>query len=476
MKYPSDSNHFQRKYAPKPDLKEARKKKREEYNATSATVKAREVAAEEYPRINKQFYAEIAAEMEAIAKKAELSDDPNVTGPTIQDEILAMSKKGNELYVKNWKGYKKGALEKPFPANRLTHEITHVSARIPHSIQGEMTGLAFEGGLGFGLALRQLNDEGIKKFQEGARADYDHYVTEQEKTEDFPNAMDHDFFHEEHPKKHYEENPAKHASKRDWAIHLAEGMYLREKMDRIVIEALPNTPKGETPRQRYARLKKFSDDYSQRDHQPDYNYSTNEKLHASKQLDFKEDFTMLDDQNEVMFQCMHVPNAVVHLSEEERRAIKAVALGIAEPKDTPYPQRMNAIKEALVHVGMFFDQKEYAAQPEIREAVEAEETKFIQKNQHASVEAVLSGDDLDIKYLPARQAARRGEEKESPDDYAAWKKFQKSRDAIKLSGPSEQGARQGTQKKSPENHASWKKFTAELETEKAQQNAEERGF
>lgn len=278
--------------------------------------------------VNKEYYNAIAAKMAAMRN------------PTVRDEIEAMCAQGNTLYVKNWKGFKEGSHEPQFKPNRHTHEIAHLCARIPHSMQGEVMGLAFEAGLAFGLDLRQLSAEGLAIYAKGAKEGAEIYTAS------------------DGPK--YQKEEVKPLSKRDWAIYTAAGMYLREKMDCFIREQML--------RHSYQEQQEWCEKYTKRDQLP---------LHRAKQtLAFPDDFHLFDEENPTMNACMKAPNALIHLSPKEWREIEAVALGMAEPEQTAYPNRLAAVKEALVHVGMFFDRPKFP---------EAHEAETIRKNQHARI-------------------------------------------------------------------------------------------
>jgi hypothetical protein len=279
--------------------------------------------------VNKEYYDAIDATM--ASKK----------NPTVTDEIHAMSKQGNKPYVDALGGYLPEGEEEEFPLAHLSHDITHLSARIPHSWQGELMGLAFEGGLAFGLAVRQLDAASIEIYKRGAEDGI---------------AM-------------YQEASAKHEarkpdvpSKRSWGIYLAAGMYLREKMDCYLAEGMENRS--------YEEKLQWCNAYSSKDHIPPYR--------APRVLNIEKDFVKLDEENDEMYRCGNAPNALIHLSPKEWREIEAVALGMAEPEQTAYPKRLAAVKEALVHVGMFFDRPKFA---------EEHEAEMVRKNQHARIRA-----------------------------------------------------------------------------------------
>ena len=136
----------------------------------------------------------------------------------------------------------------------------------------------------------------------------------------------------------YQSFPAARASARNNAMYFAAGMYLNEKIFQY---------KTSCWKMSYAEQRAFCESYGTQDHVPRGRIFN--------------DFGGMD-------YLAPEPYALIQLSKQEWRAIEAVALGIAEPSQTPYPQQMQAIKNALVHMGMFYDQPAHAQRLERQKA------------------------------------------------------------------------------------------------------------
>ncbi len=260
--------------------------------------------------VNKEYYDDIDAKMARTWR------------PTVKDAVAYMRQMGNKTYYEHWKYLGEEGRREKFDDTHIGHEISHLAGRFAHTIQGEHFGVAFEAGLTYGIS-RSIQENASTQ----ARRDIDVNVSRCFRIAE-----------------QWQKGPAERAVKRDEAVYFAAGLYLREKMEMFLQTGMLDRP--------YREQKKFCTDYAHRNHVP---------------------LRLTNGKNggEVMDMLASAPYDLIKLSREEWRAITAVATGLAEPRDTPYPDRLSAIKQALVHVGLFHDMK-----PVFEKAAENHETNI----------------------------------------------------------------------------------------------------
>ena len=263
---------------------------------------------------NNEFYAEIDRKMDALAQ------------PTVEDALNAMLDQGNLPYLKtNWRGenershlFRRRGLKKTFTRNPLEHDIPHITGRIGHTPQQEQYVLPMMLGLSCGLDIAGLN------------VAYDppefHDFGEEVKTYfDFLKAsLMRDFISSG---LRYQRKLPDAPSKADWAIYFAAGLYLRTKIDRFKQAGMLDVS--------YEEQRTFCNAHA----------DTDEPLIPSREWDYHAD------------DILHAPYALIKLSPREWQSIVAVATGLREPTDTPYPQRLTAVKETLEYTRLQLDLK-----------------------------------------------------------------------------------------------------------------------
>lgn len=266
---------------------------------------------------NKSFYDDIDRAMAGLAE------------PTVRDATSFMRAQGNTAYVKAF-GTRR---EKPMSNNvEQLHEVSHLAARLGHCMQNEAAMIYFQVGLKHGPGFVMASSEKV-----------DDLHSKIEATEKYYRKIASGWY-ETSP------NNTSNASK---AVYFAAGMYLSEKIDRFLAAGLLDKP--------YAERQAFCRDYGDGDHVPDPMASTDKWL----------DRHFLDPEGPKWKDISDAPYALLKLTKQEWRAIEAVALNIAPPEQTKYPQRMQAIKDALIRVGLAYDRPKSIAEREERRRIES---------------------------------------------------------------------------------------------------------
>lgn len=229
--------------------------------------------------------------------------------PTIADAARVMQEMGNVGWFDADPNatYEK-VREIEFEAGSTLHEAGHIMAYAGHTPYQE----GFAGALmeGFGLAH---SDDMQEAFDSLAR------------TQGFYKRSGRNF---------YRENFDKIADKityqpRDTAINYAAGIYLYQK-----INALFNQPED---KQTYEARLAFSQDYAKHDI-----YDAAAPKTSAEEREDKDQYDAL-------------PADLLKLSRKEWRAIIAVATGLHDAKDTPYPNRLQPIQEKLTAMDIRHD-------------------------------------------------------------------------------------------------------------------------
>jgi hypothetical protein len=247
-----------------------------------------------YVPVNRDYYDRIKKTLTAIEK------------PTVQDGINAMCAQGNrDYYEHDWRGdgrrsyLKRRGIEDKFPCIPPNHEIGHLLTRAGHTPQQEFFVLAFALGLDLGQNIERYELSGeldFKKYMD----DWIQYYVGLAK-----------------PYQHVRRVPVDPPSKTDWAIYFAAGLYMHAKVDDFKAAGLLHAD--------YETQRAFCEDYAKRDSAP---------KNSGILIGEAEDIT-------------HAPYALIELSKEEWRGIIAVATGLRTPEETPYPERLSAIKKVL---------------------------------------------------------------------------------------------------------------------------------
>ncbi len=246
--------------------------------------------------------------------------------PTVGDAIKVMLDQGNYPYIKNnWRAEEEGkrgyihrkVLKKHFKPVQKKHDISHLSARIGHTPQQEQFVLPFMLGLWMGLDIQGLNDNFDFPRSHGFGPEVDSFFAYERtaKMRDYLNSVQHN----------HHKVPVDPTSQTDWAIYFAAGLYLRTKIDRFKQAGMLDAP--------YDQQRAFCD----------------AKPVTSAELYEAEDI-------------LDAPYALIKLSHKEWRAIIGIATGLREPAETPYPERMEALKETLDYVRLRQDLKPRFAQ------------------------------------------------------------------------------------------------------------------
>lgn len=254
--------------------------------------------------VNKEYYDLIDAEM---ATRPE---------PTLANAIHVMMREGNRSYMQTFPGMDTSKIEEPFAMTpSLSHEMTHIVARIGHTPQQEMVGLMFDIGFTQGTqgALRDPS----------AFRGHIVYGVESYHNTGQPYLLDKN---EEIPR----------ANARQQAIYLAAGMYLRQKIDAYNRFGLPDKT--------YALQKRFADAYAV--HEP-----TQEEYGAPSLAFLTRPPQLLHE---------HSPYALCKLDDAEWKAIIAVTTGIKTPDQTAYAERLTPIVNALNAVGYDYNVTRWA--------------------------------------------------------------------------------------------------------------------
>ena len=261
---------------------------------------------------NKHYYSEIAAEMAAMEK------------PRVIHAMEAMRRKGNKLYIRAFKEIDKDVLQKKFDPVYTLHEITHIAGNIGHTPDHEFWGMAMELGVLYGAELKDAHPTDViahKKTMEDAQTHYE---------ELWKNS-------------HAPETKYTPVSKRDMAIYTAAGMYLRQKIEAYVLNCED---------MRYNAQQQFCNDYTKHDSEPVKQHSLRADAEDRRYFD----------------RIQRAPYDLLRISKEEWRAIEGVALGMTEPRDTMYPERLAPIKEALIHADLFFDRPKFVEELKKKQA------------------------------------------------------------------------------------------------------------
>lgn len=239
-----------------------------------------------------------------------------------------------------------------FDPNYMLHDIIHYSARNGLTLQHEMLAMETDKGAVYGCRVTRMDQDQVKTFLEenDQRVAHEIYLTKRDW--------------------HADVVPV---SSKQRAVSFALGMYMRQKMEAYK-EAGMETKS-------YEEQKRFCEDYAENDQLvsevtgnkiwPQWAYDhmleaplalatlsgENPDLHAMR---IKQKRSGLKTE-----QAESVKNTL--LARGERGAITAVALGLCEPEETAYPNRLGAIKKALVHLSFFHDLKNPSSVNENRE-------------------------------------------------------------------------------------------------------------
>ncbi len=238
-------------------------------------------------RINKEYYDEIDAEMGLLEQ------------PTIGDALDAMTRKGNEPYIKEWSYIDApDAIEKPLADGSEVHDFGHLCTRLGHTPQQEQCTAVFD--IGFnGFDAHETGQ--LSSIISTAQDNYQKFYRCYYKDDSAPVV----------PK----------TSARDTAIYLAAGLYLRQKFSAFAAAGMAQQP--------YEKQRAFCVDYATKDERP--------SPFVGKS---------------VITNFTRYPYDLVKLSPEEWRAITAVATGLRTPEHTPYKERLEPIRDILVESGL----------------------------------------------------------------------------------------------------------------------------
>ena len=251
--------------------------------------------------VNREYYDAIDRKMAALPQ------------PTVQDAIDAMLEQANGAYVKHsWRGdggrsyIHRRVVEDHFKPNDPKHEIPHLTCRRGHTPQQEQYVLPFTLGLWLGLDVEGLESRLDDGFDGMKNVNMHEYLRDANASQTVPVLP---------------------ASKVDWTIQFAAGLYLRTKIDRFKQADMLQAP--------YAEQLAFCHAHADTDETPAPSYA---------------EFYEADD-------ILQAPYDLIKLSHEEWRSIIAVATGLREPKDTSYPQRLTAVQKTLEYTRLQQDIK-----------------------------------------------------------------------------------------------------------------------
>lgn len=243
---------------------------------------------------NKQYYDAIDAKM-ALLKN-----------PTISDALDAMIEQGNADYINAYPYLEQSALEVPFKRNFHIHDVLHIAMRLGHTPEQEQWTIPAY--LGY--------EAGATKVDVIMTDSYSAALSAQYELLDAPC--------------HKEPQRILPAHARQQAVLYAASAYLREKVESYITHDFPEAD--------YAAQHQFAVEYS------NPNNDSAPAFHAAEATMDKS-------------LCGEEPYALIKLSPQEWRAIEAVALGLKEPDQTPYPKRLAPIKQAMQHAGLLHDIK-----------------------------------------------------------------------------------------------------------------------
>ncbi|GEM_PF-5687378 len=226
--------------------------------------------------------------------------------PTISDAAIVMCEMGNtgwwdaDLHAVN-----KKTRETTFEQGAILHEAGHIISYAGHTpFQEGMSGALMEG------------------FGEAHSDDIQNSLEALERTLAFYQRSGKNFYRE-----NYEQIESKIAYQpRDIAINYAAGMYLYQKFN-----ALFNQGEGKWG---YDEQLKFSRNYDKHDE-----YDASAKKVSADEREDKDQYDAL-------------PPNLLKLSSKEWRAITAIATGLYDAKDTPYPNRLKPIQDKLEKMGI----------------------------------------------------------------------------------------------------------------------------
>lgn len=236
--------------------------------------------------------------------------------PTVDGAIRAMRQQGNRVYSR---AFGTGMEWRFKDYGEQYHEIAHLAGRFGHTTQMETFLLAFEQGLARGSGVSLCDATESTTLQDNFKAAVDYY-----NSRTYSNV--------------YKDGNAD-PSKTNQAINFAAGLYLRDRVDRYVA---------------YGMMQKT---YEQQAEFCAQDVKSDEIIPLRKP-----DYSWPD--------IAHAPYALTQLSSDEWREIVGVATGLTQPEKTQHPARMTAIKEALVHTGMFHDRPKSIAERIERERAE----------------------------------------------------------------------------------------------------------
>lgn len=248
---------------------------------------------------NRHFYDRIERRMQAKSH------------PTVNDAMRAARWSGNTVYHKAF-----GTAHEWPLSNKVAqiHEVAHLAGCIGHTMQHEAFEDIFQRGLTIGSGIRRGTPEEQADIMHKIGVQFQLHVRDTQSWDEWR----HDA-----------------ASKISAAVYMAAGMYLRDKIDAFAHAELLGLPKTE-----YGRQKQFCTDYAMQD-----------SVLAAQPYTHIWD----DAKNDTWPDIGAAPYALITLTREEWRAVTAVALGLREPEQTQFPNRLSAVKEALIHTGMFYD-------------------------------------------------------------------------------------------------------------------------
>lgn len=239
--------------------------------------------------VNKNYYERIETVLAGIEN------------PTIAHAIKVMQQQGNREFIESLPYLKQNLIQEQFEeVFPEYHEVTHLTAKIPHTPFGEELVFPLE------LALEKTPYHRVKYKMDDLFHQYTQ--TDHKRYEDVNDAT------------------RRTINDRDKSIYYAAGLYLRQKIENYFAMGMQDLSYGEQLN--------FSREYS----------------------DFLNDSPPMNEDVEIPYdKFLDAPYELITLSRGEWRAITAVATGMKRPQDTGYPERMEPIKEALVESKLFHD-------------------------------------------------------------------------------------------------------------------------
>lgn len=265
--------------------------------------------------LSQQYHSEIVDELKAREAAG--------GKPTIGDMIRLQGSKGNAVfYDARPEDFKSPELRmEGFPMdNNPFHAAAHLVGKLGHTPQDERLVVLTQLGL---ETPQQVHYPSIDEL-----VDADYTALETQLREKFASEK----------MMRQLKRPARHEE----AIYYAMGAYISQKLG----EYRANTPS--LKRASYEDKAAFCRHYALPENHPQgYRVNRGAMLENLKSV-VMDDYAVHNDFKKL-------PYHFLTLSRDEQKAIKDVALGMKNPEDTPYPQRMSDLKQLLVETEMFHD-------------------------------------------------------------------------------------------------------------------------